>query len=422
MLLMTGSAMLSAQSFIAVKGTQFVRDGRPYHYVGANYWYGAILGSAKYGDRERLRRELDQMKAHGIDNLRVMVGAEGGTYDYTVREALQPRQGHYDDALFDGLDYLLAEMARRNMVAVLYLGNNWEWSGGMSQYLEWSGHGPIPNPNLPGGTWPGFMAYTSRFHSCKPCRKGMREHIRHVISRTNRYTGKRYVDDPAIMAWQVANEPRIFTVGNEKAFTKWLKETVALIDRLDPNHLISTGSEGAAGSNDDIAAFRRTHDNRKIDYLTMHIWPKNWGWFHHDKEAETLPVSLQKAEVYMDRHIAVAEALNKPIVIEEFGLPRQGESLSENTPTASRDALYGLFFENLLQNARNGKALAGLNFWGFGGEGRAVKADGKWNKGDAYTADPPQEPQGLNSVFSTDQSTLGLVKRYNEALRELHGH
>ena len=33
-------------TFITVNDSgQFVRDGKPYYYVGANFWYGAILGS-----------------------------------------------------------------------------------------------------------------------------------------------------------------------------------------------------------------------------------------------------------------------------------------------------------------------------------------------------------------------------------------
>jgi mannan endo-1,4-beta-mannosidase len=36
---------------------------------------------------------------------------------------------------------------------------------------------------------------------------------------------------------------------------------------------------------------------------------------------------------------------------------------------------------------------------------------------DDYTTDPPQEPQGLNSVFSTDKTTLDLIKKYNNQLK-----
>ena len=48
-------------SFIKVNADgQFVRDGKPYYFVGTNFWYGAILGSeGEGGNRERLHKELD---------------------------------------------------------------------------------------------------------------------------------------------------------------------------------------------------------------------------------------------------------------------------------------------------------------------------------------------------------------------------
>ena len=49
-----------------------------YYYIGANVWYGAILGSeTAYGNRDRLSAELDSLKSLGIDNLRVLVGGDG---------------------------------------------------------------------------------------------------------------------------------------------------------------------------------------------------------------------------------------------------------------------------------------------------------------------------------------------------------
>jgi mannan endo-1,4-beta-mannosidase len=411
------SCSAQKQSLITVKGTQFIKDGKPYSYVGANYWYGALLGSEKYGDRERLIRELDLMKANGIDNLRVLVGAEGGTYDYTVTPALQTAQGKYDEALLDGLDFFMSEMGKRNMYAVLYLNNNWEWSGGMSQYLEWNGKGVIPNPNLKGNTWPQFMEYTSKFHECEPCKTGFENHIKFILGRKNAYSKKKYTEDPAIMAWQVANEPRIFTKENEKSFTDWLNNVVNLIDSLDKNHLISTGSEGKAGSNDDLATFERTHQNKNIDYLTMHIWPKNWGWFKAEDEEATLQVALRNAGAYIEEHIELAGKMNRPIVIEEFGLPRSKEGLLPDASVESRNTFYESFFSRLVESYKNQEALAGLNFWGFGGEGKAVNSKGKWNAGDAFTADPPQEPQGLNTVFSEDKSTLKLIKEFNSHLK-----
>lgn len=416
-LLMT-TFVSQAQEKITVKGTQFYKGDQPYAYIGTNYWYGSLLASKKVGDRKRLLRELDLMQKNGIDNLRILVGADGGKYDFTVRPALQYEQGKYDTDLLDGLDFLIYEMGKRNMYAVLYLTNNWEWSGGMSQYLEWNGKGPIPVPNIAPNTWPQFMSYTEQFHSCEPCMKGLENHVKFIMGRTNAYSKKKYTEDNTIMSWQVGNEPRTFTPENEAKFTSWLNNIVNLIDSLDKNHLVSTGSEGKNSSNDSMEIFERTHQNPNIDYLTMHIWPKNWNWFKAEEAHTTLPISLKNAGEYVDAHLKVATNLKRPIIIEEFGLPREHENLSTTSSVANRDAFYTYLFDRIVENRKDNGPLQGANFWGFGGEGKAVNETGKWNPGDPLTTDPPQEPQGLNSVFSSDVSTLAIVKKYNLLLKK----
>lgn len=135
-----------AQKFVTVKDGHFERNGKPYYYVGTNFWYGAILGSeGQGGDRARLGRELDNLKANGIDNLRILVGSDGERGVKTkVEPTLQIAPGVYNDTILAGLDYLLSEMGKRGMVAVLYLNNSWEWSGGYGFYLEHAGAGKAP--------------------------------------------------------------------------------------------------------------------------------------------------------------------------------------------------------------------------------------------------------------------------------------
>lgn len=402
----------SAQKFISVKDNQFIKDGKSYNFIGTNYWYGAMIG-AKNGDRTRLLKELDELKAHGITNLRILVGAEGGDQDFTVTPALQTEKGKYNQELLDGLDFVLAEMGKRDLNAILYLNNNWEWSGGMAKYLEWNGYGKVPNPNIAPNTWPQFMNFTSKFHSCEPCKEDFKKHMQFIIGRTNSYTKKKYTEDKAIMAWEVANEPRVFTKENEVAFTKWLNETVDEINRLDKNHLITTGSEGKAGSNDDLATFERTHTNKNIDYLTMHIWPKNWSWYKMEDEKGSTPIAIEKTIAYIDEHIEVAKSLQKPIILEEFGFPRSQESLDRNASVEFRNQFYKAVFERLEKAIKDNEPFVALNFWGYAGLAKNNPKDGKWKVGVDFTTDPPQEPQGLNSVFSEEISTMNLIKEYN---------
>ena len=68
--------LFAQQSFVTASNGQFISEGKPYYYIGVNYWYGGLVANDNIG-KERIRKELDFLKAKGVDNLRVMAGAEG---------------------------------------------------------------------------------------------------------------------------------------------------------------------------------------------------------------------------------------------------------------------------------------------------------------------------------------------------------
>lgn len=297
---------LSAQTdFVQVKDGHFVRHGEPYYYVGTNFWYGAILGSeGQGGDRKRLCRELDKMKSLGIDNLRILVGSDGKRGVKTkVEPTLQEAPGVYNDTILAGLDYLLMQMEKRKMVAVLYLNNSWEWSGGYGYYLEQAGLGQAPRPNEAG--YSAFMQFVSQYASCEKAHQLFYDYVRFIIGRTNRYTHRRYVDDPAIMSWQIGNEPRAFSKEALPAFERWLAEASSLIRSLDSNHLISIGSEGSWGCENDIACYERICADKNVDYCNIHLWPYNWSWARKEHLVEDLGVSCKNTKEYIDAHLSV---------------------------------------------------------------------------------------------------------------------
>lgn len=408
---------LMAQEFVTVKDGHFVRDGKPYYYVGTNLWYGAILGSeGQGGNRARLCRELDALKAAGMDNLRILVGSDGERGVKTkVEPTLQVKPGVYNDTILAGLDYLLMEMGKRHMVAVLYLNNSWEWSGGYGQYLEWAGAGKTPRPNENG--YPAFMKFVSQFASNEKAHQLFYNYVRDIITRTNRYTGIKYVDDPAIMSWQIGNEPRAFDKSQIPAFEKWLSEASALIRSLDKNHLISIGSEGAWGCEGDYDCYEQICADKNIDYCNVHLWPYNWGWAHEKTLIEDLPVSCKNTKDYIDRHLAICEKIGKPLVMEEFGYPRDGFSFSPESTTKGRDGYYKFVFSLVADNAEKGGKFAGCNFWGWGGYAKPKHE--QWQVGDDYTGDPAQEQQGLNSVFITDTTTINVVEEQVNRMEKL---
>jgi mannan endo-1,4-beta-mannosidase len=408
--------------FVKVENGQFIRDGKPYYYIGANYWYGAILGSpGKEGNRKRLIEELDLMKANGIDNLRVLAGAEGPDGEpRRVSPALQLSPGVYNPDLLEGLDFLLAEMAKRKMVAILFLTNAWEWSGGFSQYVSWSENKPIPYPETNGHTWGEFMTFSGTFHQCANGKELFRKHIKYMLSRTNQTTGIAYTNDPTIMTWELANEPRAFSDANKVPFLNWVNETSAYIKSLDSNHLVTVGSEGKWGCEGDIDLFEMIHSSKNVDYMTVHIWPFNWSWLNPKDMQGTMSKAIENTGNYIDEHLKVAAKLRKPLVFEEFGLPRDGFVFTIGSPVTLRDQYYEFSFGRVLESVTQKGMMAGVNFWAFSGTGKPnpVREKNMWQSGDDYLGDPPQEAQGLNSVFGSDP-TMKIVKKYSQLINRV---
>ena len=404
-------------SFIKVNADgQFVRDGKPYYFVGTNFWYGAILGSeGEGGNRERLHKELDFLKSIGINNLRVLVGADGENGIKTrVEPSLQVAPGVYNDTILAGLDYFMNELRERDMTAVLYLNNSWEWSGGYSVYLQWSGHGDAVVPAVDG--WPAYMEYVKQFPQSDSAKALFANHVNYIVSRTNRYNQIKYVDDPTIMSWQIGNEPRAFSDENKEPFARWMADMAAQIKSLDPNHMVSSGSEGSWGCEMDMNLFEKIHADPNINYLNIHIWPYNWSWVKADSLTELLPRAKENTKKYIDDHMVIARKYSKPIVLEEFGFPRDGFSFSKEAPTTARDEYYRYVFDLIRQDRESGGLFAGCNFWAWGGFAGQNPGHVFWEKGDDYTGDPAQEQQGLNSVFATD-STIEIIKAENRKLQ-----
>ena len=404
-------------SFVTTRDGKFYRGETEYKFIGANFWYGAVLASeGQGGNRERLAKELDLMQEVGISNVRVLVGGEGpDTVASHVLPVLQPEPGIYNDTILRGLDYLIAELEKREMTAVLFLNNSWEWSGGYGAYLEWAGCGPVPDWS----DWGIAEAYHCQFVKNDKAKEMAENHVRFIVSRTNTVTGKPYSESPAIMAWELANEPRAFARDTETkaCFAQWVEAQAKLIKSLDSNHLVTTGSEGLEGCEYDPDLFRQVHAFPEIDYICIHIWPYNWHWLGPAsgpltnglaKNGETsvvdsVPYAARQTRVYMDKCWNIVKDLGKPMVLEEFGYPRDGYRIEPGSSTQGRDIYYEYAF-SLMDEGK----LQGCCFWAWGGYAEPQHV--RWQCWDDYVGDPAQEEQGLNAVFARDTTTLQVIK------------
>src|SRR6185503_7253820 len=112
-----------------------------------------------------------------------------------------------NERILDGLDRVLFELGKRKMTAVIFFSNNWEWSGGFQQYLIWNGleHERFLTDKP---SWDENRDLVSQFYSCEPCVAAYKKQVAFILDRTNSITRKKYIDDPTILAWELANEPR----------------------------------------------------------------------------------------------------------------------------------------------------------------------------------------------------------------------
>ncbi|CAN96171.1 Putative mannanase [Sorangium cellulosum So ce56] len=463
--------------YVRAEGSKLTLDGKPYRYMGTNFW------SAPYISRERLRTELDILEAHGALNLRIMALSEGdipaaqqndqvyGPQRIFPASSDKPCADAQLEAFADNLVTVLDEMHSRGMKAVMTLNDFWHWSGGMPQYMKWAHEQPtlscgedfsayqvglthpttgaallaadhhvpfagsirfqegtgqdcqavaigewaIPHsgtldPNT--NPWPDQMDLSSLFFCNKKAQEFYFSRAKVLIEKLK--------DHPGIMAWQLGNEPRSFK-GWGPLFKLWVERNAKFIKDIDPNHLVSIGSEGDLSynwgdyANSDYRAF---HDVPGIDYLTFHVWPENWEWYDPslpmDSAADKgLLAAITKSNGYIDAQLAHARALDKPIVVEEFGLARDDKSEPVSSPVAKRNEYYASMFDAVVENPE----LAGVNFWAWAGIGRPSD-DGNdyWLLGNDYIGDPPHELQGWYSVYDDDTETLNLIMSYADQL------
>lgn len=409
-----------ASHFVEIKAGRFVRDNRPYFFMGTNFWQGMNLAApGSLGNRPLLIRELDQMRSVGIKQLRILALSEGpDTEPYRVTPAVQPTPNGLNEELLKGLDFLLIEMKKRDMTAVICLSNFWPWSGGFAQWVSWTEGSSIPYPPPhPGGSWSTFQEYSSRFYTLPVAVKGQQDSVKKIIGRKNSISKTLYSEDPTIMAWELANEPR----GGKyrKAFLAWVTSSARLIKSLDKNHLVTIGSEGEtldpkdAGNN-----FIEDHSVTEIDYATIHIWVENWGIYNPKNSRTTFPAALKTMKDYIQNHVEQSKVFKKPVVLEEFGMARDNRSMDPKSSSQSRDSYFKAVFNETLSFMKKNGVIAGVNFWAWSGESYPVKPYGSlWRPGDNLLGDPPHEEQGWYGVYTSDMSTLSLINSFAQEMQ-----
>jgi len=209
------------------------------------------------------------------------------------------------------LDALIAAAEEFGLALILPLVNYWPDFGGMPMYLRWL--------SLSGDVLPGDV---TAFYSSPEARCAYRTWIARVLTRRNTITGRLYAEEPAIFAWELANEPRCQVPCGREILLDWTAEMAALVKRVDPVHLLALGDEGFFYRKGSGHLYDGTYGVdfeavlalEEIDFGTYHFYPQQWG----------LSRNLEFAEQWIWDHIAAGKRANKPVVLEEYGLKIDG--------------------------------------------------------------------------------------------------
>ncbi|MFF4649241.1 cellulase family glycosylhydrolase [Streptomyces sp. NPDC001380] len=208
----------------------------------------------------------------------------------------------------------------------------------------------------------GDGVHHDRFYTERAIRDCYKAYAAHVLRRRNRYTGLRYRDDPTVMAWELANEPRCRSDRSGATLLAWAAEMSAHVKRLAPRQLVAVGDEGFYGEagRDDYpysdyegTPWRKLVALPHVDYATCHLYPQGWGE-HPGGKPGTDPVAWGTR--WITDHVADARALGKPVVLEEFGLAIDaGRGVPD---VAARDAGYAAWTRAVEEHGG-----AGSQFW-----------------------------------------------------------
>ena len=100
--------------------------------------------------------------------------------------------------------------------------------------------------------------------------------LTHLLNRVNSITGKRYGDDPTILAWETGNELQHNLKGNIPPPGEWTVEVAQHLKSLAPRTLVMDGSFAKADSVDRSYA-PEVLKSKSVDAISYHYYGGEFG-------------------------------------------------------------------------------------------------------------------------------------------------
>lgn len=362
-------------------------NGKPFYLNGFNaYWM--MIFAADPSTKSKVTDAFQEASKYGMNIARTWAFNEG---DY---KPLQSSPGTYDEEIFKGLDFVVAEAKKNGIYLILSLVNNFQDLGGRQKYVQWAKErGQV-------------IKDEDDFYTNSVVKEYYKNHVKAVLTRNNTITGVAYKDDPTIFAWELMNEPRCPSDLSGAHLQNWLKEMAAYVKTIDNRHLLELGLEGFYGEsmpekkqnnpNSDTAGADFISNNQipEVDFATIHLYPEHWlPSTNASEEAQ-----LAFVDRWIEAHIMDSNSiLRKPLVLAEFGKSFK----SEGYTLRKRNSYFQRIYNAIYNSARWGGPLAGGLFWQL----FSVEMD---NWGDGYQVILQQSPSTANLIAQQSRKLSSL--------------
>ena len=293
--------------FVKARGPDLYEGDRPFRFVGANL---RVMHGARW--RVHYDEVLAQAARDGLRVGRIWALGEGepDAEPWRRQEDLfrAGPEGWIDEAYLQ-LDRVLAAARRHGVRLIVTLSNHWKDYGGAPQYLRWIGIDELDE----------IFGSRDHFYSDPRIRAAYAAHVERLLARKNSLDGTPYVDEPAILAWELMNESQVESVSGAAARRAWVAWAAGLIKARDRNHLVGPGLLGYPASPfpEERAEWIATHRLPEIDYCDAHLYPRSSLRVRTPADLDAFIDDLAQLARYVVR---------KPLVIGEFGVPTQGAS------------------------------------------------------------------------------------------------
>jgi mannan endo-1,4-beta-mannosidase len=310
-------ALAGNAGFVKVQNAQFTLDGQRFDFVGTVAF--ALLAGKIYGMESFTHDVIASARANGFRVVR--------TWGYFLGkpESIEPAPRQYNEAALQALDWVIKQFDDAGIRLVVPLFGRYDNFGGMLTYAQWVGRGPD----------------LTAFYTDPAAKALYKDYVWMLLNRTNIYTGRKYKDEPTILAWELADEPNHPDVDRSgNIFHAWATEMAAFVKSIDPNHLLGTGEEGydtsPAGYSDVASVYNGNFwlldGNKGMSYTRNTAIPHiDYGTFKFYPELWLMPSKAASGAAWIRDHVRIARAVGKPVVFSEFG---DGASARADDPSA----------------------------------------------------------------------------------------